>query len=943
MDVTPDSAGVGQRRGRHAPEVPAPRGRTGGGLVRRRVIDALEPGAHVRVGLLTGPQGSGKTTALAQWSAATASPAVVLPRVPGPGDPDGRSAVADALAHGATVLALDDADRRPSTVRLLRQALVDDPSLRLVLTGRTLPQVDLAREEVRAVVLPADVLRFREHEVDALLRDHHGLALEAPDVERLTRHTEGWAAGLHLFHDSVATSTPAERARAVAALGGRVSFAWHYLQHQVLGGFAPDVLPALRASSPLEALTPGRGRQLLGRDVEQELRALDGCSLVSSPDAGATRVVHPLVRAHLLTQLRDEVGDARADALLRAAARMHLRDGEVAAAARSLARAQAWDELDVLVGEHGARLWTTRDVAWVADLPEDVVSGSASLRLARAVLDLHAGRLHHALVGADAVAASASASRAPLREVAERVASAAATWLDDDQRSRRAPHPPARTALTRPVDVLYPATSRAGADADAVLGSVVAHLLRGDASGARRAAQLSPASSPLLDLVTAVLLGVVTGLGRTHLGNLRRRAGVEHRPWLARAVDALDLALDHALDHAGGRADRDSLLRRTRECDEAGDPWGAAAACAIRATALLAARQPDVPAYEELCDRLRLLGAPALEAWARAGLALASATADLPDAQRDAEAASALGTACQLPAVVALAHVASAADRGRRVERLALARAEAATVGFDLEPWVRLLEPATATVAVHERVPPLVVRCFGRFELVVDGEEPPLHRVRPRARELLRLLAAQQGRPVHRETLLVALWPDLDARSATHNLHVAISALRTCLEPGSPRGGGSLVVRRGDHYQLAHPAGTQCDLTTFDTSLAEATARRAARELPAAATALERALEHYRGDLLPEDGPAEWVVPARDLHRVRAGDAAGDLADVRLEVGDPAAAAVAARRSVELSPWRDASWRTLHRACLAAGDLAAAERARADYRRMLASLGVPTR
>jgi LuxR family maltose regulon positive regulatory protein len=99
-------------------------------------------------------------------------------------------------------------------------------------------------------------------------------------------------------------------------------------------------------------------------------------------------------------------------------------------------------------------------------------------------------------------------------------------------------------------------------------------------------------------------------------------------------------------------------------------------------------------------------------------------------------------------------------------------------------------------------------------------------------------------------------------------------------------------------------------------------------------------LNLYRGDVLPEDGPAEWVVSVRDLYRVRAGDVAGDLAELRLELGQHAEAVAAARRSIDLAPWRDASWRTLQLACRAAGDLASAERARADYRTMLAGLGV---
>jgi DNA-binding SARP family transcriptional activator len=931
---------VAQSRERGAGGLAAPVGAasTSQGLVRQRLVDSLEPSPDVRMCLLSGPQGSGKTTALAQWASATSSSVAVLAPRPDQGEADCRGAVADALARGATVLALDDADRHPTCVLVLRRVLSEVPRLRLVLTGRTPPAVDLARSELRTAVVPADVLRFREHEVSALFRDEYDAPLTRLDSARLTLHTDGWAAGLHLFHTSIANSTPAERGRAVAALGGRVAFARHYFHHQVLAGLSADVLAVLRHSSPLEALTSGRCRQLLGRPVERELHSLEACTLVTSPDAGLTRVVHPLLRAHLVTELRDELGDACVDQLLRRAARLHAEDGEIAAAARALGRAGAWEELEDLVRAHGARLWATRDLAWVQDLPADLVEGSPPLRLSRAVLRLHEGQLRPSTEDALAVAESTAGVEPLLHEMAEAVAQSARVWLEGSAHlSTLGPRPAARAALARPFDVLRTASTRERQDPDAVLASVIAHLLRGDVAGAREVAQRGPTQGTLLDLATRVLFAALEGPHRGQLECLARQARMEQRPWLAHAIDLLDLA------YAYGRGcpDPDPLLRRTRESDEADDPWGAALACAIRATMLLLARHPDVSAFEELCDRLRELDAPALEAWSRVGLALSSVAADLPDADRDAEVAASYAAACRLPAVQALAQVAAAGAGGqRRADRLVLARAEAATVGFDVEPWVRLLEASTEIESVRETVPSLAIRCFGRFDISLRGVEPALHRVRPRAREVLRFLAVQQGRPVHREILLAALWPELDTRAATHNLHVAVSTLRTCLEPGIARGASSLVVRRGEHYQLLYPSDAQCDLTSFDRAVSEAAARRSAGDLLGTGASLERALEQYRGDVLAEDGPAEWVVTVRDHYRMRAGEVAGDLAKLRLELGEHHAAVTAARRSIELSPWRDASWRTLQVACRAAGDLAAAERARSDYLTMLAGLGL---
>jgi DNA-binding SARP family transcriptional activator len=205
---------------------------------------------------------------------------------------------------------------------------------------------------------------------------------------------------------------------------------------------------------------------------------------------------------------------------------------------------------------------------------------------------------------------------------------------------------------------------------------------------------------------------------------------------------------------------------------------------------------------------------------------------------------------------------------------------------------------------------------------------------------VLRILALHAGRPVHRELLVDAMWRDLDPVAGMHNLHVCVSSLRAMLEPGVPRGASRLLVRDGDRYQLVLAAGSACDLRDFDVSIAEAEAARSAGESATAAAAFSHAVDLYTGDVLPEDGPAEWVIGIREHYRVRAAEAAGSLAELLLSRRDPSAAAAAALRSLDVDPCRDASWRLLLSAYTAAGDLAAAEQARRSYADVLTSLGV---
>ena len=82
----------------------------------------------------------------------------------------------------------------------------------------------------------------------------------------------------------------------------------------------------------------------------------------------------------------------------------------------------------------------------------------------------------------------------------------------------------------------------------------------------------------------------------------------------------------------------------------------------------------------------------------------------------------------------------------------------------------------------------LAIRAFGRFEMLVGDRQVDLAGLKPRPRALLRLLALNAGRPVHREVLIDSLWPEADPDTAARSLHVALSAIRHELQPGGQPG-----------------------------------------------------------------------------------------------------------------------------------------------------------
>jgi DNA-binding SARP family transcriptional activator len=231
----------------------------------------------------------------------------------------------------------------------------------------------------------------------------------------------------------------------------------------------------------------------------------------------------------------------------------------------------------------------------------------------------------------------------------------------------------------------------------------------------------------------------------------------------------------------------------------------------------------------------------------------------------------------------------------------------------------------------------VALRCFGGFALTVGGEEIDLDALRPRARALLRVLAVHQGRDVHRERLVDQLWSSTDLATGTRGLQVAMSSVRQVLRRAG-LDGNDVVRRRGDAYRLTLPAGSRIDVLDFD-RLVRAAAPHLRQGRPGEAVrSLSQALSLYVADLLPEDGPAEWVVPERERLRLLAATAAADLAVAQRELGELREAQVAARRSAELDPVQDAAWRLLAELYEEADDFSAAARARQDQARAHAQL-----
>ena len=102
-----------------------------------------------------------------------------------------------------------------------------------------------------------------------------------------------------------------------------------------------------------------------------------------------------------------------------------------------------------------------------------------------------------------------------------------------------------------------------------------------------------------------------------------------------------------------------------------------------------------------------------------------------------------------------------------------------------------------------------------------------------------------------------------------------------------------------------------------------------------------RALAAYAGDLLPEAGPADWVLSERERLRVLASSAAIEVARLARDLGRLEEGRRAAQRAVELDPLRDSAWALLAEHQEALGEPSAAAATRREHERVVAVLEGP--
>ncbi|HVF06874.1 MAG TPA: hypothetical protein VNA20_18700, partial [Frankiaceae bacterium] len=556
------------------------RGDAAGGLVRPRLLARLDRAPGLT--LVVAPAGSGKTTLLAQYAAGQDVAWYRL--APDDNDPEVLAArLAAATSTAPSALVVDDFDLAIGTpAEDAVERLLGTTALPVFVASRRLPSFNLSRAELGPVALvTADDLRFRSWEVERLFGDVYAEPLPPADAATLARRTEGWAAGLHLFHLSTGGRPLPERRRAIDSLSGRSRFARSYLARTVLDELPSPLPDFLRRTCVFHVLTADRCDRLLATtDAQARLEDLERRqALTTTDDDGATFRYHEVLRRHLETALVEELGEAGVRDWYATAAGLLEDDGAVAEAAAAYLRAERWPEVFRLLRDGGDRVIADPNDAWPERLPPQLVQGSPWLSLAVARRLVADGRI--AAAAARYRHAESLFTEPNARHLAATERRALDAWTDASARpGARWPDRVRAAVRGRPLDA---AAGPLAAPEDA-FATATALLLAGHAGEAttllrERApvpdGDFAGLAVRLVALVAAVASGDRPSDTVDAIGADAERAGL---PWLAR--------LCHAFTTLGGPERDAAAARRVAAAAEAaGDAWGALLASGVAALA----------------------------------------------------------------------------------------------------------------------------------------------------------------------------------------------------------------------------------------------------------------------------------------------------------------------------------------------------------------------
>jgi DNA-binding SARP family transcriptional activator len=229
----------------------------------------------------------------------------------------------------------------------------------------------------------------------------------------------------------------------------------------------------------------------------------------------------------------------------------------------------------------------------------------------------------------------------------------------------------------------------------------------------------------------------------------------------------------------------------------------------------------------------------------------------------------------------------------------------------------------------------VVIQSLGGFRVLRRGVPVgPSQWPSRKARDLLKILVARRGRATPRDLLMEQLWPGDDRSKLGNRLSVALSTLRSVLDPERQFDSEHFIRADRDSAALDRDR-VAVDVEVFLHEAEAGLAFRSAGRVDEAVERLEQAEAAYAGDFLDEDPYEEWAIPLREECRATYVEVAHALAADRPVDDDDASARYLLRILT-----RDAYDERAHLRLVAALErLGRRAEARRAYRRYVARMG----
>jgi DNA-binding SARP family transcriptional activator len=225
--------------------------------------------------------------------------------------------------------------------------------------------------------------------------------------------------------------------------------------------------------------------------------------------------------------------------------------------------------------------------------------------------------------------------------------------------------------------------------------------------------------------------------------------------------------------------------------------------------------------------------------------------------------------------------------------------------------------PAPALPAPTAALPPLHIQMFGQFRVAVGDQEITLRQSR-KAADIFKFMLAHRSRPTSKDALLHTLWPDVEIKTGTHRLHLAISSLRQMLSIGSGDTPG-YIIYRDDAYFFNPLATIDTDVDRFVEYFQQGQTLDRARRFAEAVAPYEAAVELYHDDYLVENLYDDWTGSARTHLRESYLRMLSRLCDQYLQAGRYEECLQAARKMLAKDNYREDAHRYVMRCLHALG------------------------